>query len=139
MPNDNGYRRITAAEVAQAQERRTLTWEALTREWRRYMQPWQEEMFNALRIDWADRIINPPTVEHTQTQQEDQMAMSRADFEVVAMAMAEHRPDPKHGTVGEKRVWALTVRSLAAKLEAAYPSFNKDLFYKACGYTGEGL
>jgi hypothetical protein len=65
--------------------------------------------------------------------------MTRADYEMIAAVLASVKPDVKHGTVGEKRVWASIVRGLTARLAEGHPRFDVTRFHNACGYTGEGL
>lgn len=116
----NPPRVMTATEV----ERRFSIWEDCLRDLN--IQPWQQSM-----LDLLNDVNTEP--------KEIKMPLTRKDYTLIAEALAELRPDPKQATIGEKRIWAMMVRGLATRLEKDSLSFNRDLFYAACGYTGEGL
>jgi hypothetical protein len=65
--------------------------------------------------------------------------MTKRDFNLLARVLLSTKPDPKGGTIGERRVWARTVRAMAAELQSAHETFEIATFYAACQYAGEGL
>lgn len=77
--------------------------------------------------------------EATQYAQIKEEPMTRQEFMKIAEVLKTQRPDPKHATIGEQRVWALLVRAFATMLAADHPRFDQTVFYDAAGYAGEGL
>ena len=57
--------------------------------------------------------------------------MTRRDYVAIAKVMSEVRPDPKHGTVGEKSLWQKIVTKLADVM-AADRNFDRERFQNAC-------
>ena len=59
--------------------------------------------------------------------------MTRKDYEVVAEALAEARPDPLD--VDQVKQWQRDVVAIAAALIDENPRFNQDRFLDACCFV----
>jgi hypothetical protein len=60
--------------------------------------------------------------------------MTRSDFGAVAKVLAQNKPHPKHGTIGERRLWTTLVNTFARTFSGR-PAFDSDDFRTSAGMT----
>lgn len=58
--------------------------------------------------------------------------MTRSDYVAISAVLRAQRPDPKTGTVSEKRIWESVVHGLADLMEKDNEKFERARFIDSC-------